>query len=187
MPPVRLALWCRRESAFDSNIKETQSHFVTLQDLGSIGELISAVATIATLAYLAIQIRQNSAHMSEATNVVKLNATDRTVETFSRFRERMTVPENADLYVRGIESYQSLDKVEKVRFRALMEELFFGVTAMLEHEKAGMYLHSGVSDQIDSLALLIRKPGVSEWWRSWNFLFGQELASEIESRAKGSK
>ena len=30
---------------------------MTIQDLGSIGELVAAIATIATLAYLAIQIR----------------------------------------------------------------------------------------------------------------------------------
>jgi len=34
---------------------------VTIQDLGSIGELIAAVATIATLAYLAVQLKQNTA------------------------------------------------------------------------------------------------------------------------------
>ena len=33
---------------------------MTIQDLGSIGELIAAVATLATLVYLAVQIRQNS-------------------------------------------------------------------------------------------------------------------------------
>ena len=160
---------------------------MTLQDLGSIGELVGAIATIATLAYLAVQIRQNSAHMREATNVSKLQAVDRTVETFSRYRERLTIPENADLYVRGVESYQSLDKVDKVRFRALMEELFFGVNAMLEREKAGMYIHSGLGDQINSLALLIQKPGVSEWWESWKFMFGQELVTAIESQTKGSE
>ena len=33
---------------------------MTLQDLGSIGELVGALATIATLVYLAIQIRANT-------------------------------------------------------------------------------------------------------------------------------
>ena len=33
---------------------------MTIQDLGSIGELVAAIATIATLVYLAIQIRQNT-------------------------------------------------------------------------------------------------------------------------------
>jgi hypothetical protein len=34
---------------------------MTLQDLGSLGEVVGAVATVATLIYLAIQLRQNSA------------------------------------------------------------------------------------------------------------------------------
>ncbi len=33
---------------------------MTIQDLGSIGELVAAIATVATLAYLALQIRQNT-------------------------------------------------------------------------------------------------------------------------------
>jgi hypothetical protein len=33
---------------------------MTVQDLGSIGELIAALATIATLVYLSVQIRQNT-------------------------------------------------------------------------------------------------------------------------------
>ena len=34
---------------------------MTLQDMGSIGELLAAVATIATLIYLARQLRANTA------------------------------------------------------------------------------------------------------------------------------
>lgn len=57
---------------------------MTLQDLGSLGELVGAIATVATLAYLAIQIRQNSKHMQEATNLAKLHASDRTFDNFSK-------------------------------------------------------------------------------------------------------
>ena len=42
---------------------------LSIQDLGSIGELIGAIATVATLAYLALQIRQSTkvAEMSAIT------------------------------------------------------------------------------------------------------------------------
>ena len=40
---------------------------MSIQDLGSIGELIAAVATIATLAYLAIQMRQNTRALTSST------------------------------------------------------------------------------------------------------------------------
>ena len=40
---------------------------MTIQELGSIGELVGAVATIATLVYLATQIRQNSKIITAST------------------------------------------------------------------------------------------------------------------------
>src|SRR5262245_46033058 len=40
---------------------------VTIQDLGSIGELVAAAATVATLAYLAIQVRQNTRALRSST------------------------------------------------------------------------------------------------------------------------
>jgi hypothetical protein len=33
---------------------------MTIQDLGSLGELIAAVATVATLVYLSIQLKRNT-------------------------------------------------------------------------------------------------------------------------------
>jgi hypothetical protein len=40
---------------------------MTIQELGSLGELIAAVATVVTLIYLALQIRQNT-HATRATS-----------------------------------------------------------------------------------------------------------------------
>ena len=40
---------------------------VTIQDVGSIGEMIAAIATIGTLAYLAIQVRQNTRALRSST------------------------------------------------------------------------------------------------------------------------
>ncbi|HVH18917.1 MAG TPA: hypothetical protein VNF72_11495 [Myxococcota bacterium] len=39
---------------------------MTLQDLGSIGEIVGAIATVATLIYLAIQIRANTSAVQSA-------------------------------------------------------------------------------------------------------------------------
>ena len=33
---------------------------MTIQDIGSVGELVGAIATVATLLYLAVQIRQSA-------------------------------------------------------------------------------------------------------------------------------
>ena len=40
---------------------------MTVQDLGSLGELIAAVATVTTLVYLAIQLKQNTRELRSQT------------------------------------------------------------------------------------------------------------------------
>ena len=40
---------------------------MSIQDLGSIGELIAALATLAALIYLAVQVRQNTRAIKSAT------------------------------------------------------------------------------------------------------------------------
>ena len=41
---------------------------MTIQDIGSIGELIAAIATVGTLIYLAVQIRQNTKSIRASTH-----------------------------------------------------------------------------------------------------------------------
>lgn len=60
---------------------------MTIQDLGSIGELVAAVATLATLIYLSLQIRQNS-KSNEYT------ATDRITADVSEFSVLLIENEN---------------------------------------------------------------------------------------------
>ena len=40
---------------------------LTIQDLGSLGELTAAVATVLTLGYLAVQLRQNTSALKSQT------------------------------------------------------------------------------------------------------------------------
>ena len=48
---------------------------MTIQDLGSLGELIAAIATVATLIYLATQLRQNSNQL-KGDAIVAINNTE---------------------------------------------------------------------------------------------------------------
>jgi len=71
---------------------------VTIQDLGSIGELVAAVATIVTLGYLAVQIRQSAQLVSSsapaapggcaaALKTLEILESDRVVEHAAMFGE----------------------------------------------------------------------------------------------------
>ena len=91
---------------------------MTIQDLGSLGELIAAIATIATLVYLAIQIRQNTTSSRTATyqNIVstgiELGITFARDESF------------ADLFARGAANPERLTPAEAIRLKGHISSVF---------------------------------------------------------------
>jgi hypothetical protein len=153
---------------------------VTFQDLGSIGELVGAVATVAMLAYLAIQVRQNSHQLQEVTKTSKLNAYDRTIEAFSRYRGHLANPENAELYTSGLASYEKLTPSEKVRFGAIIEEYFFAYSAIWEHILKDSYNNVTWSSQAKIASTLLLTEGGSEWWADRKKIFPEGFVVEME-------
>lgn len=84
---------------------------MTLQDLGSIGELLGAIGVIISLIYLATQIRQN-------TKTVRAAAVDAAAERFIESTRLISLnPELADLLHRGHHDYAALSEVEQRRYR----------------------------------------------------------------------
>lgn len=156
---------------------------MTLQDLGSIGELLGAIATVATLAYLAVQVRQNSAQMREATRVAQLTLLDRTVEAFSRYRALLAQPGISELFTRGLESYSTLSPPEKLRFRSVIEEYFFAYSATLERVAQDAYDNSTWNAQATGAASLLRSPGGAEWWAERRTIYNPEFVAEMDRLA----
>jgi hypothetical protein len=156
---------------------------MTLQDLGSIGELVGAIATVATLAYLAVQIRQNTVQLRESARAAHLTSLDHTIQSFSQYREILTREGNADLYARGLESYVELSAAEKLRFRAIIEEYFFAYNAMFERMSRGAYDNPAWHAQATAAASLLKTQGGREWWNDRKRIFEDEFAAEIERLA----
>jgi hypothetical protein len=104
---------------------------MTIEELGSIGELLAAVATLVTVIYLALQIRQT-------TSLLKLSATKNTQDDADRWRAYLI--ENKDitqLYRTGMTSPESLDADDRLRFRMLLDQLFYGWQAQYLNDTAG--------------------------------------------------
>ena len=154
---------------------------MSLQDWGSLGELIGAVATVLTLAYLAVQVRQNSLQMREATRVANTRAMDNTVEAFSRYRAMLVVPEYAELYLRGLESYKTLSEVDQVRFKSIMEEYLFAYNAMFERLKAETYDWGTWQAQLAGAIKALASPGAADWWAERKHIYGAEFVAEVDS------
>ena len=82
---------------------------VTVQDYGSIGELIGAIATVATLAYLASQIRQN-------TRAVRAAAVDSSISHSMDVRKSLYESEALTrIYNSGSHDPQALSQEDLVR------------------------------------------------------------------------
>ena len=100
---------------------------MSIQDLGSIGELIAAVATVATLAYLAVQIRQSAKATRQA-------AVHYNIESGLAVRlELVRDPEVAALYLKGLADHQSLCREDRLRFNMLMVSIFENIREAFEH------------------------------------------------------
>ena len=134
---------------------------MTIQDLGSLGELIAAIATVATLLYLASQIRHSNKALAESTSGA-INA------SYASINSRISSDaEFAELFIRGRQDLDALDAVEVERFRALIQDIL-NVTVYADglqssHDVealhfdsfnvlAGLYhAYPGIRDVVDSL------------------------------------
>ena len=82
---------------------------MTLQDIGSIGELVAAIATVITLVYLAVQIRQGT-QVARSTQSLE----------FVQWRVELLAPTITDrelmaLWIEGGDRFDQLDPVDQRR------------------------------------------------------------------------
>ena len=101
---------------------------MTIQDLGSIGELVAAIATVATLAYLAIQIRQN-------TKSVRAGSRLDIASGWRAHNQQLRDPLVNRAYVKGLRTYPDMPYNERQIFSNLFADhsvFFQGVFALYE-------------------------------------------------------
>ena len=131
---------------------------MTIQDLGSVGELLAAVATIATLIYLARQLRANTAavqgdsrraHRAGASAANLLIASDTKV---------------AALFNLGLRDFGALQEDEHTQFAFLMAELFGAWEAVHQEFEAGILDEHLILSIGNSHLPFLRAPGGRKWW-----------------------
>lgn len=89
--------------------------------ISATADLVSAIAVIVSLIYLAYQIRQNTRAMEQGDKTAK--AASFNIST-TGYRENRKIiienPELAALYLKGSNTPETLDNVERYRYRMLM-------------------------------------------------------------------
>ena len=132
---------------------------MSIQDLGSIGELIAAVATVATLAYLALQIRKNT--------VVSKGEADRASRSDTQAMVRM-IAENesvADVFLRGLAAPESLTPGEHMRFRFMLSGFIAPLSQAYKDWRHGISSERELLERIEQTRAVFQTPGGRLYWQ----------------------
>ena len=126
---------------------------MTIQDLGSIGELIAAIATVATLIYLAAQIRQN-------TSTVATSTYESVFTGYNDFNLAVaTDPILAGILERGVDDPASLEANEQFRFFLLMRSVSNQYLKLLRLTQQGGFPVAEWESYAREVAHIYRTPG----------------------------
>ena len=146
---------------------------MSLEDLGNIGEFVAAVAVIVSLIYLAAQISQN-------TRALKANGYQGVLDSFRDLNRLINEkPDLAEIFLRGINSYEELRGVDRFRFFVHMAE------NVLHFQKA-LHLHeTRMLDDVTFEAFrkftlgLLQTSGGKAIWEECHHLFTPTVADHL--------
>ena len=148
---------------------------MTIQDLGSIGELIGAIATVATLAYLAIQIRSS-------TIAVRSTAAQSVHESFATWYRMLAADAGlSELMTNGLRDYSSLSETERARFvSASMAILLCTQDAFIKWREGTLAPELWSGWELVTMNL-VKAPGGKILWRERGYMFGADFRDHVEN------
>ena len=98
------------------------------QDLGGIGEFVSAIAVVISLVYLAFQIRQNTSQIDQNTKAVQTSALDSGIGRAMDIRRDIFVNEEiSGIFLTGSADPESLTEHELMRYRLLVHNVLWSL------------------------------------------------------------
>lgn len=158
------------------------------QDLGSIGELISAVAVVVSLIYLAYQIRQNTSQIDQNTRVAQGTAFDSSIA--HTMAARQAIFENEDvarIYDQGNADPASLTHHEKTRYRLIVHNILWSIWNLQTQAQVGGVANETWQAQRTILLRVLKTPGVQWFWSNYHNEFGTGFQLEIATILDESK
>ena len=147
---------------------------MSLQHLGSIGELIAAIATVLTLVYLAIQVRQNTRALKAATFQSISSEMGQNVQPI------LSTPDMATIYAKSIHDPDDLTVSERLKIQAMYLASFRRLESVYVQTELGSIDREFVEGPELSLISIIKTPIGGPWWESAKPLFYKPFVAHIE-------
>lgn len=157
---------------------------MSLQDLGSIGELIGAVAVVISLVYLASQIRQNTRQIDENTKAAQAAAFDSSVSHAIAARQMIIENEDvAGIYLKGGDDPDSLSAEDRLRYRLIMHNILWSLWNMQSQAQVGELSAETWSAQLETLRRIMSSKGFQWFWANYSDELGssfQRVVAELQ-------
>ena len=152
-------------------------HAVNWEAISAIGQIVGAFAVVISLIYVAREIRRNA-------RAERLASMDTVIRWLG---ELVAHPHLRELYYRGIHDFESLEGAERVRFSALMDQLFRLYEETYYGQSEG-HVAARIWRQAEApLRDLNGYPGVQAWWRSRSHWFGEDFANLVNQLQRTAK
>jgi hypothetical protein len=148
---------------------------MTLDQFGSIAEIIGGLGVIVSLVYLAIQIRKN-------TEAERTSTYQAVVSDFGALNNTMaSSPELSHLFVQAMENYHQLSSDEKARISQIFFQTFRYFENMYYQHRKG-YLDEEVWVGWKRLMLTyFSRPGFQAWWGHRRDVYSEPFAIFLET------
>jgi hypothetical protein len=150
--------------------------------LAAIGQLAAVFVGIPSLIYLALQIReQTKERRQSAVNslTVQWGELTKTLHDSSEF---------CIIFLRGLQSFDDLDAVSKLRFSAFFNRFFKNFQSMYFSHCDGVLGPASWGEIERTMADFIAYPGLQQWWKTRRHWHTEEFASVVDRIiARGEK
>ena len=150
--------------------------------LAAIGQLAAVCIGIPSLIYLAVQIREQTRERRQSA----VNAL--TVQWGDLTRALHEDGEFAAIHLRGVQSFDDLDAVSKLRFSAFQNRFFKNFEGMYYSRCAGI-LTAELWDEIErTMSDFLAYDGVQQWWQTRKHWHTEAFARVVDGIiARGDK
>ena len=153
---------------------------MTIQDLGSIGELIAAIATVATLAYLAVQLRQN-------TRTVRAGTRANQTQSIHTLNALLVQEQENELFWNGLSG--ELEEKKTRRFDALLSMMVQNLEQSWQFFEDDVIDEATWAGQMATIEFYASQPGFRRWWSDWgdqmNPNFAKMINGNVSKATKG--
>lgn len=142
--------------------------------LAAIGQMAAVVIGIPSLIYLAIQIREQTKERRNAAIRSLVASWDELMKSLNDSAEF------AAIYLRGLQSFDALDSVSKVRFSVYLGRSLRNLEGMYFHRQDGILGDSLWAEMEQILCDVLANQGTREWWATRRHWYTDDFAAMVD-------